>query len=305
MNFLPFKLRGGRAGVCLGWLAAIAWSVLLGACSTLSDRGDYLVDTSHRAHYADERVQFLVMHYTALSMQDSLHVLSDEAVSVHYLVPDAPQQQGGKLIAYQLVPEARRAWHAGASEWQGTTELNGTSIGIENVNPGFRDTPQGRVWFPYSAQQTALIVALAKDIVARYQIAPTRVVGHSDIAPQRKQDPGPLFPWKALADAGVGAWPDSVTVERYLAGRAPNLPLPSTAIPELQAKLARYGYAVPQSGLLDPATTQVIAAFQMHFRPADFSGVPDAQTEALLDALLEKYAGDWTPRQPAGVRDPQ
>ena len=289
----------------LSALAAALACLALGACSTLSDRGGYLVDTGHPARYADSRVQFLVMHYTALSMQDSLQVLSQEAVSVHYLVPDAPESAGGKLIAYQLVPETQRAWHAGASEWQGTTELNGTSIGIENVNPGFRDTPQGRVWFPYSAKQVELIIALAKDIVTRYHIAPTRVVGHSDIAPQRKQDPGPLFPWKALADAGVGAWPDAATVARYLAGRAPNLPLPSASIGALQAKLARYGYAVPQTGLLDAATTQVIAAFQMHFRPADFSGVPDAQTEAVLDALLEKYAGDWTPRPPAVAREPE
>jgi len=245
------------------------------------------------------------MHYTALSLPDSLHVLTEEAVSVHYLVPDVPQSQDGKLIAYQLVPEAQRAWHAGASEWQGTTELNGTSIGIENVNPGFRDTPQGRVWFPYTPKQVELIVALAKDLVTRYHIAPTRVVGHSDIAPQRKQDPGPLFPWQALAEAGVGAWPDAAAVSRFLNGRAPQAPLPAAAIGGLQAKLARYGYAVPQTGTLDPATTHVIAAFQMHFRPADFSGVPDAQTEALLDALLEKYPNDWTPRQAPDRHEPE
>jgi N-acetylmuramoyl-L-alanine amidase len=275
----------------------------LNACSTLSDRGSYLVDSGHPTQYVGSRVQFLVMHYTALSMSDSLRVLTGQAVSAHYLVPDGPQSSGGKLIAYQLVPEAQRAWHAGVSEWQGTTELNGCSIGIENVNPGFRDTPQGRVWFPYSPKQIELIVALAKDIVVRYHIAPTRVVGHSDIAPQRKQDPGPLFPWKALADAGVGAWPDEATVNRYLDGRVPNAPLPTASIAALQARLARYGYAVPGTGALDVATTHVIAAFQMHFQPTDCSGVPDAQTEALLDALLEKYPGDRTPRQPFDMHE--
>ncbi|HEY1610653.1 MAG TPA: peptidoglycan-binding protein, partial [Paraburkholderia sp.] len=107
-----------------------------------------------------------------------------------------------------------------------------------------------------------------------------------DIAPQRKTDPGPLFPWKALYDAGVGAWPDAATVQADLAGRAPDAPADVSA---LQSKLARYGYDVATDGVLDERTRRVFAAFQMHFRPRDYSGVPDAETDAIAQALLDKY----------------
>ena len=265
----------------------LAVALLLAGCaSPMIDRGAYFADTSHRAVSADSRIRFLVMHYTALDDAQSLEVLTTEGVSVHYLVPEHPPMRDGRPVVLQLVPESLRAWHAGASSWQGTTELNAASIGIENVNDGPRETPQGVVWQPYPPDQTAALIALAKDIVARYQIPPTRVVGHSDIAPQRKTDPGPLFPWKALYDAGVGAWPDAATVNADLAGRAPDAPADVGA---LQSKLARYGYDVATDGVLDERTRRVFAAFQMHFRPRDYSGVPDAETDAIAQALLDKY----------------
>lgn len=130
------------------------------------------------------------------------------------------------------------------------------------------------------------MIDLSKDIVARYGIPPTRVVGHSDIAPQRKIDPGPLFPWHALAQAGVGAWPDEATVAARLGGRDPRAPVD---VRELQLKLARYGYDVPTDGMLDVRTRRVFAAFQMHFRPSDYAGNPDAETDAIAQALLDKY----------------
>lgn len=250
------------------------------------DRGTYVADTSHRAQSADSRIRFLVLHYTELDEAQSLKVLTTEAVSAHYLVPEHPPLENGKPVVWQLVPESQRAWHAGVSEWQGTTELNAASIGIENVNLGPRDTPQGRVWQPWPPAQVDAIILLSKDIVARYGILPTRVVGHSDIAPQRKTDPGPLFPWKQLYDAGVGAWPDDATVKADLAGRAPDAP---ADVRGLQLKLARYGYDVATDGVLDEPTRRVIAAFQMHFRPRDYSGTPDAETDAIAQALLDKY----------------
>ncbi|MCA3795116.1 MAG: N-acetylmuramoyl-L-alanine amidase, partial [Burkholderia sp.] len=194
-------------------------------------------------------------------------------------------------VVYQLVPEAQRAWHAGVSAWQGTTELNAVSIGIENVNRGPLD-PQNRTWQPYPPGQVEALIRLSKDIVARYRIPPTRVVGHSDIAPQRKIDPGPLFPWHALAQAGVGAWPDDASVAARLGGRDPHAPVD---VRELQLKLARYGYDVPIDGVLDARTRRVFAAFQMHFRQSDYAGNPDAESDAIAQALLDKYVPGTQP----------
>ncbi|CAB3758915.1 N-acetylmuramoyl-L-alanine amidase [Paraburkholderia humisilvae] len=265
-------------------------AVLLAACTTTTiDRGTYYADTSHRAQYADTRIRFLVMHYTEIDEAQSLNVLTTEQVSAHYLVPAQPRVKNGEPVVWQLVPESQRAWHAGVSEWQGTTELNAASIGIENVNLGPIDTPQGRTWQPYPPAQVDALIRLSKDIVSRYGIPPTRVVGHSDIAPQRKTDPGPLFPWKQLYDAGVGAWPDAATVTADLAGRAPEAP---ADVRGLQQKLARYGYDVATDGVFDEKTRHVFAAFQMHFRPRDYSGNPDAQTDAIAQALLDKYMSE-------------
>ncbi|HMC45826.1 MAG TPA: N-acetylmuramoyl-L-alanine amidase [Caballeronia sp.] len=260
---------------------------LLAACSSSEiNRGAYIADTRYHAPSADSRVRFLVMHYTQGNEARSLAVLTGDDVSVHYVVPDNPPIENGEPVVYQLVPESERAWHAGQSEWQGTTELNAASIGIENVNVGPIDTPQGRTWQPYPPAQVDALVKLAKDIVTRYKIPPTRVVGHSDIAPQRKTDPGPAFPWRTLYDNGIGAWPDDATVAQRLAGRDPKSLVDVAA---LQHKLQRYGYDVATDGVLDDKSRRVIAAFQMHFRPVDYAGNPDAQTDAIAAALLDKY----------------
>lgn len=301
----PERIGGASAGgnhctrnAARAALIALATATLglLAACSTTTvDRGSYFADTSHHAKDEDSRVRFLVMHYTEIGEAQSLRTLTSEGVSAHYLVPAHPPLKDGKPVVWQLVPESQRAWHAGVSEWQGTTELNAASIGIENVNAGPIDTPQGRTWQPYPPEQVDAIIRLAKDIVTRYQIPPTRVVGHSDIAPQRKTDPGPAFPWKQLYDAGIGAWPDAATVSADLAGRDPAAPVD---VQGLQQKLARYGYAVATDGVLDDRTRRVFAAFQMHFRPRDYSGNPDAETDAIAQALLDKY-GPTLPAEPA------
>jgi N-acetylmuramoyl-L-alanine amidase len=260
---------------------------LLAGCSTSEiNRGAYIADTRYHAPSADSRVRFLVMHYTQSGEARSLAVLTGDDVSVHYVVPDVPRIEKGEPVVYQLVPETERAWHAGKSEWQGTTELNAASIGIENVNVGPVDTPQGRTWQTYPLAQVDALVKLAKDIVTRYKIPPTRVVGHSDIAPQRKIDPGPAFPWRTLYANGVGAWPEDASVARHLGGRDPKSP---TDVAALQQKLQQYGYDVATNGVFDDATRKVIAAFQMHFRPADYAGNPDAETDAIASALLDKY----------------
>ncbi|AZQ51014.1 N-acetylmuramoyl-L-alanine amidase [Burkholderia cenocepacia] len=274
---------------------------LLAACTSpsLVERGTYYADTSLHARGADSRIRFLVMHYTESDETKSLRTLTGDSVSVHYVIPPQPRTERGMPVVYQLVPEARRAWHAGVSEWQGTTELNAVSIGIENVNRGPLDAQQ-RTWQPYPPEQVDALTRLSKDIVARYGIPPTRVVGHSDIAPQRKIDPGPLFPWHALAQAGVGAWPDDATVAARLGGRDPHAPVD---VRELQLKLARYGYDVPTDGVLDTRTRRVFAAFQMHFRPSDYAGNPDAESDAIAQALLDKYFAGTQAADPAPAPD--
>ncbi|VEA72845.1 N-acetylmuramoyl-L-alanine amidase AmiD precursor [Serratia rubidaea] len=201
--------------------AAVGGLPGFGAGTTV-DRGDYQLETLHQAQGVDQRIRFLVMHYTAEDFQTSLKTLTDEHVSAHYLLPAQPRRAHARPTAYQLVPEAMRAWHAGASSWRGRSQLNDTSIGIEIVNRGFSRSMLFTRWQPYSAEQIALLIPLSRDIIRRYGIQPVDVVGHSDIAPQRKQDPGPLFPWQTLAEAGIGAWPDKEDVRRYLAGRDPH-----------------------------------------------------------------------------------
>jgi N-acetylmuramoyl-L-alanine amidase len=245
---------------------------LLAACATPP------IDTSYQAKSQDSRAQFLVLHYTAQDFPTALKTLTEGPVSAHYLVQDDPP------TIYRLVDETRRAWHAGVSSWQGTTQLNAASIGIEIVNPGFRDSPQGRVWFDYPQPQIDAVIALVKKIVAEHHIRPDHIVGHSDIAPQRKTDPGPRFPWKQLADAGLIPWPDAALVAAKKAVYEQQLP----DIEWFQRRLARHGFATPLNGELDEATVRILAAFQMKYRPAQFDGMPDAETAALLDVLTSK-----------------
>ncbi len=265
------------------------WLVFLAGCSGKPgriDRGDYLADTAVPSVSQNGRIRFLVLHYTAADDEESLRLLTQGNVSAHYLVQTSPVISRGKPVARQLVAEEKRAWHAGESHWQGRDNLNDTSLGIEIVNPGFSEEPAGKHWYPFKEDQMELVARLARDIIHRYGISPDNVVAHSDIAPLRKSDPGPLFPWERLAGQGIGAWPDGVSVAKYLAGRAPGAP---ASVAKIQQALADYGYRIPQTGLADEETQRTISAFQMHFRPGDISGAPDAQTEAIALALVEKY----------------
>ncbi len=253
------------------YFALIVSLIVLAGCA-----GGPRFDTSHPSANYDSRVQFVVVHYTNASLERSLQLLTHGEVSSHYLIGD---DKGATI--YKLMDENVRAWHAGESEWNGRTWLNSSSIGIEIVNPGFKDTPTGRVWYPYTEDQVQSLIVLLKDISKRHGIKPRDIIGHSDIAPLRKLDPGPLFPWKRLAAEGLGLWPNEQSVARQQMLFAEQLP----SISWFQAQLARLGYASPQTGELDVATRHVIAAFQMHFRPTRFDGTPDAQTAALLLVL--------------------
>lgn len=233
-----------------------------------------VIDRSYTSQNQDSRALYIVLHYTVLDWEKSLKVLTTGGqVSAHYLVRDNP------VASYALVDENRRAWHAGASFWAGNTNLNSASIGIEIVNAGYVDSPTGRVYAPFPPAQVEEVVALVRDIQKRHQVRPERIIGHADIAPGRKQDPGPNFPWKALADAGLIPWPDGPlvmlkTLEHEVAPRDPAW---------LQERLSRIGYNVSRSGQMDVLTKEVIATFQMKYRPRDISGTPDAETAALIE----------------------
>ncbi len=232
------------------------------------------IDRSYTSQNQDSRALYIVLHYTVLDWEKSLKVLTTGGqVSAHYLVRDNP------VASYALVDENRRSWHAGASFWAGNTNLNSASIGIEIVNPGYVDGPGGRVYAPFPQAQVDEVIALVRDIQKRHQVRPERIIGHADIAPGRKQDPGPQFPWKQLADAGLIPWPDgpSVVVKTLEHEVAPR------DIAWLQERLARIGYNVSRSGQLDVMTKEVIATFQMKYRPRDISGTPDAETAALIE----------------------
>lgn len=232
------------------------------------------IDRSYTSQNQDSRALYIVLHYTVLDWEKSLKVLTTGGqVSAHYLVRDNP------VASYALVDENRRAWHAGASFWAGNTNLNSASIGIEIVNAGYLDGPGGRVYAPFPQAQVDEVIALVRDIQKRHNVRPERIIGHADIAPGRKQDPGPNFPWKQLADAGLIPWPDGPavlvkTLEHEVAPRD---------VAWLQERLARIGYNVSRSGQMDVLTREVVSTFQMKYRPRDISGTVDAETAALIE----------------------
>ena len=259
---------------------------LLAGCAAPGPR----LDHTYTARSQSDRVKFIVLHYTVSDLPRSIKILTQQEVSAHYLLTDSDEP-----LFYTLVDESRQANHAGVSNWKTYTQLNASSIGIEIVNPGFRDTAEGRVWYPFKQAQIDQLIPLLKQIVARHNIVPENILGHSDIAPQRKQDPGPMFPWKQLADAGLVLWPDAVQVAARQPVFAAQVPDPAW----FQKKLAQHGYAVPQNGLLDPATRNVLIAFQSKYRPAKFDGVPDAECAAILDVLTSPAALSLRPAAPA------
>ena len=195
------------------------------------------IDTRYTALGQDSRALFLILHYTEGNLEDSIRTLTTQQVSAHYLLSDQSPP-----VVYRLVDENQRAWHAGDSFWNGHAMLNAGSIGIEIVNAGGQRGPDGMLRFaPYPEAQIEALIALVKDIVARHRIQPARILGHSDIAPQRKIDPGAAFPWQRLAAAGLIAWPDArrVAAQRAVYDAQP----PDVAW--FQQALAALGFRVP------------------------------------------------------------
>ena len=241
----------------------------------------------------NQRVRFLVLHYTAENFSSSMNALTGQSVSVHYVVPDPtdPSYTGlgfNGVRIFNLVDEDDRAWHAGVSTWDRRLNLNDTSIGIEIVYTPTEGGDGNDYVFPlYNPDQIQAVKDLCRNILQRYpNIKPTYVVGHSDIAYTRKSDPGAAFPWKDLYDAGIGAWYDLETVERYKQEfNARGLPNRY----ELLKKFEKYGYSIADVHE-DRSFFQLTRAFQLHFRQNSYDGVMDTETAAILYALVDKYA---------------
>ena len=215
----------------------------------------------------------LVLHYTGMrSAEAALARLTapEAGVSAHYLIDRAGQ-------LYSLVSEAERAWHAGVSHWRGVSDVNSASVGIELENKGHEFGPE-----PYPAAQMETLINLAGEIVARHGIAARNVVGHSDIAPSRKQDPGEWFDWAALAAAGIGLWP----APRPSRGRVLATGDQGEDVERFQAALATYGYGLVADGRFGPVTRDTVAAFQRHFRPQTVDGIADLETLDRLAGLI-------------------
>lgn len=252
--------------------------------------GYQIVKTYFPAVAQNFRQKYIILHYTVLDDEKSISVLTQQAVSAHYLVNDL-----GDREIYQLVDENKRAYHAGLSSWRSDQMLNDTSVGIEIVNAGYStDSLGNRVFADFSEAQFKKVAALVKDIAARYMIPPTNVLGHSDIAPTRKQDPGPKFPWKRLYDEyKIGMWYDEETKQFFLNQTPPELFAIDAGSPQFiykyQLALKTFGFGLTTSGVYDDATKKTIEAFQYHFRPENSSGIMDAETWAILQALNQKY----------------
>ncbi len=250
---------------------------------------DYIQRPSPNFDARTRPIDLVVLHYTGMQdAETALRRLTDPAplaakypgpwqpfevaadapvprVSAHYVVDEAGQ-------IYALVPEEHRAWHAGASSWEGEGDVNARSIGIEIVNGGH---DFGLPDFPDA--QIDGVIALLKDIFERWpSLNKTRVVAHSDIAPERKDDPGEKFPWKRLADAEVSIWP-TATAFQVTPGE--------DRVGRVQQQLVAIGYGVQMTGAMDEITRAALRAFQRRFRPAKIDGTIDDETQMLLGSL--------------------
>lgn len=217
----------------------------------------------------------LLLHYTGVeTARKAIEWLtcSESRVSCHYAI-----DEDGRIT--QMVREDLRAWHAGEAVWDGESDINSASIGIEIHNPGHE---LGYPDFP--EPQLAAVEELCRDIVRRHRIRPERVLAHSDVAPTRKKDPGEKFPWARLARAGIGHWVEPQPVIEAEAGMGIGVAGPLVA--DVQLLLRKYGYGIEPTGVVDGRTEFVVTAFQRHFRPARVDGRIDQSTISTLERLV-------------------
>jgi N-acetylmuramoyl-L-alanine amidase len=243
--------------------------------------------THHPSPNFDARqtpISHIILHYTDMpDCAAALARLCEPAakVSAHYLI-----RRDGHI--FQLVDEAQRAWHAGFSFWRGAADMNSASIGIELDYDGPNAAGQMP---PYPKAQMQALIALLGEIVPRHGLNPHNILGHSDIAPARKIDPGEAFDWAALAQVGFGLWLPDVKIEDVppLGAGSSEDKGEDKAVAPLQKALAAIGYQLEASGTYDAQTETVVAAFQRHFRPANINGIADAETQSLIYAVCRGY----------------
>jgi N-acetylmuramoyl-L-alanine amidase len=235
---------------------------------------DVIPSPNHGERSPGRMPDMILLHYTGMpDAEGALARLCTAGtdVSAHYVV-----LEDGRIV--QCVPEAKRAWHAGIASWAGEDDINSCSIGVEIVNRGH---DWGYPEFPL--RQIAAVIALCRGIMLRRNVPAHRVLAHSDVAPSRKKDPGEKFPWHSLANSGVGHWVQPAPI---IGGEGIKSGTINEGVRDLQQALARYGYGISTSGKYDIATTEVVTAFQRHFRPARVDGIADHSTLATLKALL-------------------
>jgi N-acetylmuramoyl-L-alanine amidase len=266
---------------------------LLAACLVGCAHGPS-INWTHPSINQDSRVQFIVLHATEIDFPTSLKVLTHGTVSSHYLV-----DRDGTI--YGLVPEGRRAWHAGSSFWEGSTPLNPSSIGIEIVSVPL-GMPEGTD-VPFPEPQVKAVRELVRDIAHRHHVRPDRIVGHGEIQPEGRTDPGHWFPWSQLAHEGLIPTPNPVLLTRYRSEFEKTLP----DVRWLQERFAAHGYRIRCTGVLDRQTKEVIGVFQGRYRQDRVTGEPDAETGALIATLtapdgrlLDDGAGHFSPFKPEG-----
>ena len=262
-----------------------------------NDAGAETIDpVTYKSVGQNFRQRFIILHYTALDDENSIKVLTEQEVSAHFLITTRDEEP-----IYNLVPEDKRAWHAGESEWKSSKNLNDSSIGIEIVNLGLNediltDTDMGVEralknqyrQAPYTEEQIKKIAILVKYLSEKYEIAPENILGHSDVAPQRKLDPGPMFPWKELYDKyNIGMWYDED--EKNKIQTEIGAEFSTLTVTAYQNEFKKFGYAIQITGVYDKQTANVIKAFQLHFRQENFNGALDIETYSILKALNKKY----------------
>ena len=222
-------------------------------------------------------IDHLVLHYTGMRSEEGARDwLCDprSQVSSHYVV-----FEDGRV--FQLVDEHRRAWHSGRSFWRGVTDLNSRSIGIEIANPGHEFG-----YRPFPDRQIEAVIGLCRSIFARHFIPPHQVVAHSDIAPDRKEDPGELFPWEWCAAFGIGLWVPSAPLDH---GDSLGFGDEGDKVLDLQRLLSAVGFDAPPSGIFDERTEIVVRAFQRHWRPTHIDGRADLSTLDTLERVAAAF----------------
>ena len=258
--------------------------------STVRNMGKFQIDSSsYVAIGKNERIQFIVVHYTAIDNAASIKELTMNKVSSHFLVLD---EDDNKI--YNLVPLEQRAWHAGASAFRGRTNINDTSVGIEIVSDGiakeFISDPNPYHpydhYVDYKPIQIEKVAQIIKYVAEKYNVPARNIVAHSDIAPSRKKDPGAKFPWKELYDKyNIGAWYDEADKQTFMDEEK----FKATSIREIKDELRKYGYEINRFDEWDKESKDVVYAFQLHFNPKNATGEMDLETFAILKALNKKY----------------